>query len=40
MLPSDSSRRRIALLALGLGLLTVVIRTPAHLHPQPIDEEV
>jgi 4-amino-4-deoxy-L-arabinose transferase-like glycosyltransferase len=39
MPPAGSNRRRIALLALGLVLLTVVTRLPALLHPQPIDDE-
>ena len=38
MRPASSSGR-IALLALGLVLLTVVTRLPALLHPQPIDDE-
>src|SRR5213592_905488 len=37
--PTHRSRRRFSFAALGIVLLTVAIRLPSLLHPQPIDSE-
>src|SRR6266702_8943464 len=37
--PTHRSRRRFSFAALGIILLTVAIRLPSLLHPQPIDSE-